>query len=83
LVLLNQVGSSELEAAIADAVARDMPTVGTVRQVLERRLAERGLPPPVPIRISTNDKAARVTVKNHSLSTYDQLNRTIDGSEEN
>jgi transposase len=82
LVLLKQVGATELEAAIADAVARDIPTVGAVRQVLDRRQAERGLPPPVPIRVSTNERASRVTVKNHSLSTYDQLNRTPNGTEE-
>ena len=82
LLLLDQVGASELEAAIADVVTRDLPTVGAVRQVLDRRSTERGLPPPLPIRVSTNDRAARVTVKNHSLSTYDQLKGTTDGSQE-
>ncbi len=47
LVLLDQVGSTELEAAVMAAIERELPTVGAVRQILDRRLIERGLPPPV------------------------------------
>ena len=78
LVVLDQVGSAELEAAIAEAVERVLPTVGAVRQILDRRLSERGLPPPVTVRFSTNDRAARVVVNNHPLSTYDHLHRQQD-----
>ncbi|MFC1642712.1 IS21 family transposase [Myxococcota bacterium] len=73
LVLLDQVGSAELELAISEAVDQTLPTVGAVRQILDRRLSERGLPPPVASRFSTNARAARVSVKNHDLSTYDRL----------
>jgi len=76
LMLLDQVGPSELQAALAQAVEQDLPTVGAVRQILDRRLTERGLPPPVSILVSP--KAARVTVKNHPLNTYDSLKRTDD-----
>ena len=41
-------------------------------------LSERGLPPPVTVRFSTNDRAARVFVNNHPLSTYDHLHRQQD-----
>jgi transposase len=78
LVLLDQVGSTELEAAIVEAIERELPTVGAVRQILDRRLAERGLPPPVSAHTSHNERAARVTVKNHALSTYDHLKRNDD-----
>jgi transposase len=78
LVLLDQVGSTELEVAIGQAIERGLPTVGAVRQVLDRRLTERGLPPPVSVHTSHNERAARVSVKNHALSTYDHLKGTDD-----
>ena len=61
-----------------EAIERELPTVGAVRQILDRRLAERGLPPPVSAHTSYNERAARVTVKNHALSTYDHLKRNDD-----
>lgn len=73
LGLLDQVGATELDAAIATAVEQDVPTVGAVRQLLDRRLADRGLPPPVSARVSTNQRAANVTVTNHPLSSYDHI----------
>jgi transposase len=83
LVLLDQVGPTELEAALLEAVERELPTVGAVRQILDRRLTERGLPPPVSAHLSHNERAARVTVKNHALSTYDHLKRTDDDPKKN
>jgi transposase len=80
LVLLDQVGSTELEAAITQAIERELPTVGAVRQILDRRLAERGLPPPVSAYVTQNQNAARVTVRNHSLNTYDALKDADDDS---
>ena len=76
LMLLDQVGSTELEAAVTQAIERELPTVGAVRQILDRRLTERGLPPPVSVRVSP--KAAAVTVRNHPLNTYDALKGTDD-----
>jgi transposase len=78
LVLLDQVGASELEAALAEAVQHELPRVGAVRQILDRRLGERGLPPPVSARFTTNQRASSVIVRGHSLSSYDQLRRTDD-----
>ena len=83
LVLLHQVGPTELEAALLEAVDRELPTVGAVRQILDRRLTERGLPPPVSAHLSHNERAARVTVKNHALSTNDHLKRTDDDPKKN
>jgi hypothetical protein len=75
LVLLEAFSSSELEAAIADAISHDAPHVGAVRQILDRRRAERGLPPPVVPRFSTHARAASVVVKPHSLAAYDHLRK--------
>jgi hypothetical protein len=82
LVLLDQVGHAELDPAIQDAIAADLPTVGTVRQSLDRRLIAKRLPPPVSLRFAGNQRVAYATVKPHSLSTYDQLNGTHDNGED-
>jgi transposase len=82
LVLLDQVGPAELEVAVAEAVELTLPTVGVVRQILDRRLSERGLPPPITARFSTNDRASRVIVKNHDLSTYDHLHHDEDPNDD-
>lgn len=82
LALLDQVGPAELETAIAEAVERTLPTVGAVRQIIDRRLTEQGLPPPIAARFSTNDRASRVVVKNHDLSTYDRLHHPEDSDDD-
>jgi hypothetical protein len=80
LALLDQVGPSELEAAIAQAIEQDVPTIGAVRQILDQRLTERGLPPPVSVLVSP--KAAAVTVRNHALTSYDALKKRTDNEQE-
>jgi transposase len=76
LVLLDVVGAAELEGALVEAVARDAPHVGAVRQVLDRRRAERGQPPPVIPRLSP--RAAAVVVRPHPLTTYDRLHEELE-----
>lgn len=74
LFLLTQVGAAELEEALVDAIEHDAIHVGAVRQVLDRRRSERGLPPPVSIPIA--DEARRqIVVRTHPLSTYDLLKK--------
>jgi hypothetical protein len=75
LVLLDTVPAAELDGAITEAVARDAPHVGAVQQILERRRAERGEPPPVVARFSTNPRAAALIVRPHALSSYDRLHK--------
>ena len=75
LVLLDVVAATELDTAITEAVARDAPHVGAVRQILDRRRAERGEPPPVVPRFSTHPRAAAVVVRPHALSSYDRLHK--------
>ena len=82
LALLDQVGPSDLDAAIAGAIAAELPTVGAVRQVLDRRMTARGLPPPIPLRFSTNQRVTNASVKPHNLSNYDQLNRSDDSEKD-
>lgn len=72
LRLLEVVSATELEEAVAEAVAQDMPTLGAVRQILEQKRAALGKPPAVLTRFSAA-KAADVVVKNHRLDSYDQI----------
>jgi transposase len=82
LALLDVVGAAELEVAIAEAVARDAPHVGAVRQILDRLRGERGQPPPIVPRFWTNPRAGAVVVRPHALGTYDRLHQETDDDSE-
>jgi transposase len=77
LALLDSAGAAELEEALVETLERDAVHVGAVRQVLDRRRSERGLPPPVAIPI-TSDQHRDLVVTPHSLATYDALNQETD-----
>jgi hypothetical protein len=82
LALLDAIPATELDAAVAEAVDRDTPTVGAVRQILDRHRAERGAPPAVVHRFTT--RAGDVVVRPHALATYDALHDDVDeGHEQN
>jgi transposase len=72
LVLLDLFGAEALEAAIKEAVARGVPHLGGVRQVLERERAARGMAPPLPIPLA-DARLRDLRVRPHALETYDSL----------
>jgi hypothetical protein len=74
LTILDVVPGAELEQAVAAAVAAGHPTLGAVRQLLDKQRAENGKPPAVVPRFVTT-KAAQVFVKPHSLQTYDHFRK--------
>jgi len=78
LALLDALPAAELDVAVAEAVAHDTPTVGAVRQILDRRRAERGAPPAVVHRFTT--RAGSVVVRPHDLATYDALHASTDNN---
>ena len=69
---LDDYGAAELEIAIAEALAQQVPHPNAVAQILERRREQRRQPPPmaVPLR---HAKAKGLVVATASLSPYDQL----------
>lgn len=71
-VLLDLFGAEALEAAIREALARDVPHLGAVRQVLERERAARGMAPPLPIPLA-DARLRDLRVRPHALETYDSL----------
>jgi len=70
--LLDLYRAGELEAAVAEALERDVVHAHAVRQALERRRAARRDPPPTPLRL-TNPKLAEVTVRAAPLVAYDTI----------
>lgn len=72
--ILDAVGPAELEEALVEALERDTIHVGAVRQIVDRRRSERGLPPPVSIPVA-HSQHADLVVTPHSLDTYDALRK--------
>jgi transposase len=71
--LLDAYGAGELQQAITEALANQVPHPNAVRQVLERRREQRDRPPPLPLTLADNDKARQVIVRPASLADYDHL----------
>ena len=71
--LLDRYGAIELQAAIADALARGVPHHNAVRQVLERRRDDRGQAPPVAVILPDHVQARDKVVPTGSLDVYDRL----------
>lgn len=81
LDLLDRYGAAELEAAIRDALAREVPHPNAVRLALERRRQEQDSPPPVGVTLPDHLKRRDVTVRPHPLAGYDQLTQANDDDE--
>ena len=76
--LLDRYGAAELQAAILEALARDVPHSNAVRLALERRREQRGEAPPIAIAMPAHVQARDVPVRPHDLETYDRLKDLAD-----
>jgi transposase len=76
--LLARYGAAELEAAILEALARDVPHPNAVRLILERRRDERHEPPPVAVILPEHVRAKDRLVRPHDLRAYDNLKDNSD-----
>lgn len=74
-LLLDAFAAEEVDAAVAEALARGTPHVGAVRHALDRARAARGQPPPVGLHLPTSPRLDALSVRPHALSTYDQLRK--------
>jgi hypothetical protein len=74
LRLLDSVGAEALEDALVEVLEHDTIHIGAVRQVLDKRRSDRGLPPPVTIPLAPGDHRDLV-ITPHALSTYDTLKK--------
>jgi hypothetical protein len=73
LRLLDRYGAAELQAAIAEALSRDVPHPNAVRLALQRVREQRDQPPPLPIALPANQRVRDLVVCPHKLDDYDQL----------
>jgi hypothetical protein len=62
-----------MTAAVAEALARDVPHPDAVRLALERRRHNGGQPPATAVTLPEHLQRRDVIVKAHALSTYGQL----------
>ncbi|MCP4738047.1 MAG: IS21 family transposase, partial [Bosea sp.] len=73
LRLLERYGAAELEAGIAEALAREVPHPNAVRLALERRREQRDQPPPLPIALPADKRVRDLVISPHKLDDYDRL----------
>ena len=73
LRLLHRYGAAALQAAIGEALARDVPHPNAVRLALERAREAQGLPPPTVLHLSEAAARRDAPVRAHALADYDQI----------
>jgi transposase len=73
--LLERYGSGQLDAAIIEALDRDVPHPNAVRLALERHRDDLRQDPPVAMILPAHVRARDKAVRPHSLDTYDQLRK--------
>jgi len=76
--LLARYGAAELEAAISEALERNVPHPNAVRLVLERRREEHQQLPPVAVNLPEHVQARDAPVRPHELNAYDQMKEQTD-----
>lgn len=79
LRLLDAYGAQALEEAVREVLAKDVPHVHAVAQVLERNRAARGGPPALPIPLPPGVRD--LVVRPHALDGYDALAKRDDDAE--
>jgi hypothetical protein len=78
LRLLDTHGAAEVQAAILEALGRDVPHPNAVRLALDRRRTQRGEPPPVALVLPEHVRARDHMVQPHPLAPYDRLKDSSD-----
>jgi transposase len=71
--LLERYGAKPMQAAVTEALARDVPHPNAVRLALERVREATQAPPPVDIPLSERARLLDVVVQAHALDAYDAL----------
>lgn len=75
LGLLDRYGERDLDAALADALARGAISAQSVAHILDQHTRRRRQRPPVPPPTISDPRASAVRVTPHALAPYDQLGK--------
>lgn len=73
LRLLERYGAAALQAAIGEALARDVPHPNAVRLALERAREQQGQPPPTALCLSEEVARRDAPVHSPELASYDRI----------
>jgi hypothetical protein len=76
--LLDRYGAQPMQAAVAEALARDVPHPNAVLLALEHARELRQQSPPVATQLSERARRLDVTVRPHALGSYDELRPDTD-----
>jgi len=76
--LLDRYGAQAMQAAVAEALARDVPHPNAVLLALEHARELRQQSPPVATQLSERARRLDVTVRAHALGSYDELRPDTD-----
>ena len=68
----------ELDAAVQEALARDVPHPNAVRLALARQREQRAQPPATVVTLPAHLQQRDVLVRPHDLATYDRLQESPD-----
>jgi hypothetical protein len=71
--LLDRYGAAELDAAIEEAVRKEVFHPHAVRHVLEQRRRQHDQPPPLPVELPDDPRVRDLVVRPHALESYDTL----------
>ena len=80
--LLERWGAAALQAAITEALARDVPHPNAVRLALERAREAAGQPPPIALLLPEHVARRDAPVRAHKLSSYDRKPPPKESSDE-
>jgi transposase len=72
LSLLDQYGAAALQAALLDAIAREVPHPNAVRLALERSRERSGRPPALALALPEHVARRDAPMRTHSLASYDR-----------
>jgi transposase len=73
LRLLDRYGAADLEAALADALARGAVSAHSVAHLLDQRARARRTPPPLDVVLPDDPRVRALRVHPHRLADYDAL----------
>jgi len=73
--MLDRYGAAEVEAALADALARNALSADAVAHVLDQRARARRRPPPLDVVLPADPRVRDLRVTPHDLARYDDLAR--------